>query len=54
MVKSNRSICPPSGAHSIAAGRTVEAKAERGESVLKKVLEVALVPLSSPISKSGL
>ena len=45
-------------------GRIVEAKAERGEDVLKKVLdsdegarrlgEVALVPNSSPISKSGL
>ena len=46
------------------AGRIVEAKAQRGEDVLKKVLdsddgarrlgEVALVPNSSPISKSGL
>ncbi len=46
------------------AGRIVEAKAARGEDVLKKVLdsddgarrlgEVALVPNSSPISKSGL
>ena len=46
------------------AGRIVEAKAARGEEVLKKVLdtdegarrlgEVALVPHSSPISKSGL
>jgi aminopeptidase len=46
------------------AGRIVEAKAKRGEEVLKKVLdtdegagrlgEVALVPHSSPISKSGL
>jgi aminopeptidase len=46
------------------AGRIVEAKAQRGEDVLKKVLdsdegarrlgEVALVPHSSPISKSGL
>jgi len=46
------------------AGRIVEAKASRGEDVLKKVLEtdegasrlgeVALVPHSSPISKSGL
>src|ERR1700734_3130280 len=46
------------------AGRIVEAKAERGEDVLNKVLdsdegarrlgEVALVPHSSPISKSGL
>jgi aminopeptidase len=46
------------------AGRIVEAKAQRGEEVLKKVLdtdegagrlgEVALVPHSSPISKSGL
>ena len=46
------------------AGRIVEAKAARGEDVLKKVLdsddgarrlgEVALVPHSSPISKSGL
>jgi len=45
-------------------GRIVEAKAKRGEEVLKKVLdsdegagrlgEVALVPHSSPISKSGL
>jgi aminopeptidase len=45
------------------AGRIVEAKASRGEDVLKKVLdtdegarrlgEVALVPNSSPISKSG-
>src|SRR5260370_37501033 len=45
-------------------GRIVEAKAWRGEEVLKKVLdtdegaarlgEVALVPHSSPISKSGL
>jgi aminopeptidase len=45
-------------------GRIVEAKASRGEAVLKKVLdtdegarrlgEVALVPHSSPISKSGL
>ncbi len=45
-------------------GRIVEAKASRGENVLKKVLdtdegasrlgEVALVPHSSPISKSGL
>jgi aminopeptidase len=45
-------------------GRIVEAKAERGEEVLNKVLdtdegsrrlgEVALVPHSSPISKSGL
>jgi aminopeptidase len=45
------------------AGRIVEAKAARGEDVLKKVLdsddgarrlgEVALVPHSSPISKSG-
>ena len=45
-------------------GRIVEAKAKRGEDVLKKVLdtdegarrlgEVALVPHSSPISKSGL
>ncbi len=45
-------------------GRIVEAKAARGEDVLKKVLdtdegaarlgEVALVPHSSPISKSGL
>jgi aminopeptidase len=45
-------------------GRIVEAKAARGEEVLKKVLdtdegasrlgEVALVPHSSPISKSGL
>ena len=46
------------------AGRIVEARASRGEDVLKKVLdtdegarrlgEVALVPHSSPISKSGL
>ncbi len=46
------------------AGRIVEAKAARGEDVLRKVLaaddgasrlgEVALVPHSSPISKSGL
>ena len=46
------------------AGRIVEARAARGEDVLKKVLdtdegaarlgEVALVPHSSPISKSGL
>ena len=46
------------------AGRIVEAKAARGEDVLNKVLdsddgarrlgEVALVPHSSPISKSGL
>ncbi|HEY1779103.1 MAG TPA: aminopeptidase [Roseiarcus sp.] len=46
------------------AGRIVEAKASRGEDVLNKVLdsdegarrlgEVALVPHSSPISKSGL
>jgi aminopeptidase len=46
------------------AGRIVEAKASRGEEVLKKVLdtdegarrlgEVALVPHSSPISSSGL
>jgi aminopeptidase len=46
------------------AGRIVEAKARQGEDVLKKVLdtdegarrlgEVALVPHSSPISKSGL
>ncbi|MGL4287550.1 MAG: aminopeptidase [Phreatobacter sp.] len=46
------------------AGRIVEAKAARGEEVLNKVLdtdegarrlgEVALVPHSSPISKSGL
>jgi aminopeptidase len=46
------------------AGRIVEARATRGEEVLKKVLdtdegarrlgEVALVPHSSPISKSGL
>ncbi len=46
------------------AGRIVEAKAARGEEVLKKVLEtddgarrlgeVALVPHSSPISQSGL
>jgi aminopeptidase len=46
------------------AGRIVEAKAARGEEVLKKVLdtdegasrlgEVALVPDSSPIAKSGL
>jgi aminopeptidase len=46
------------------AGRIVEAKASRGEEVLAKVLdtdegarrlgEVALVPHSSPISKSGL
>ena len=46
------------------AGRIVEAKATRGEDVLRKVLaadegasrlgEVALVPHSSPISKSGL
>src|SRR5690606_19326683 len=46
------------------AGRIVEAKASRGETVLKKVLdtdegarrlgEVALVPHSSPISKSGI
>jgi aminopeptidase len=46
------------------AGRIVEAKAARGEAVLNKVLdtdegarrlgEVALVPHSSPISKSGL
>jgi aminopeptidase len=45
-------------------GRIVDAKASRGEQVLKKVLdtddgarrlgEVALVPHSSPISKSGL
>ena len=45
-------------------GRIVEAKASRGEEVLKKVLEtdegaarlgeVALVPHSSPISKSGI
>ncbi len=45
-------------------GRIVEAKASKGEAVLKKVLdtddgarrlgEVALVPHSSPISKSGL
>jgi aminopeptidase len=45
-------------------GRIIEAKASRGEDVLKKVLdtdagsrrlgEVALVPHSSPISKSGL
>jgi aminopeptidase len=49
---------------SFEAGRIVEAKAARGEDVLKKVLdtdegarrlgEVALVPHSSPISKSGL
>ena len=47
-----------------AGGRIVEAKASRGESVLAKVLdtdegarrlgEVALVPHSSPISKSGI
>jgi aminopeptidase len=47
-----------------AGGRIVEAKATRGESVLAKVLdtnegarrlgEVALVPHSSPISKSGI
>ena len=46
------------------SGKIVEAKASRGEDVLKKVLEtdegasrlgeVALVPHSSPISKSGL
>jgi len=46
------------------AGRIVEAKAARGEAVLKKVLdtdegarrlgEVALVPHSSPISQSGI
>ena len=46
------------------AGRIVEAKAQRGEDVLRQVLdtdegarrlgEVALVPNSSPISKSGL
>lgn len=46
------------------AGRIVEAKASRGEAVLNKVLdtdegarrlgEVALVPHSSPISKSGI
>ena len=46
------------------AGRIVEAKAARGEEVLKKVLdadegarrlgEVALVPNSSPIAQSGL
>jgi aminopeptidase len=46
------------------AGRIVEARASRGEDVLKKVLdtdegarrlgEVALVPHSSPISRSGL
>ena len=46
------------------AGRIVEAKASAGEAVLRKVLEtdegasrlgeVALVPYSSPISKSGL
>ncbi len=46
------------------AGRIVDARASRGEDVLKKVLdtdegarrlgEVALVPNSSPISKSGL
>jgi aminopeptidase len=46
------------------AGRIVEAKAAKGEDVLAKVLdtdegarrlgEVALVPFSSPISKSGL
>jgi aminopeptidase len=46
------------------AGRIVEAKASSGEDVLRKVLEtdegaarlgeVALVPHSSPISKSGL
>jgi aminopeptidase len=46
------------------AGRIVEAKASKGETVLQKVLdtdegarrlgEVALVPHSSPISKSGL
>ncbi|HLJ72741.1 MAG TPA: aminopeptidase, partial [Roseiarcus sp.] len=46
------------------AGRIVEAKATKGEEVLNKVLdtddgarrlgEVALVPHSSPISKSGL
>ena len=46
------------------AGRIVEAKAARGEDVLKNVLdtddgarrlgEVALAPASSPISKSGL
>jgi aminopeptidase len=46
------------------AGRIVEAKATRGEAVLQKVLdtdegsrrlgEVALVPHSSPISKSGI
>ena len=46
------------------AGRIVEAHASRGEDVLKKVLdtddgarrlgEVALVPHSSPISKSGI
>ncbi len=46
------------------AGRIIEAKASRGEEVLNKVLdtdegasrlgEVALVPHSSPISKSGL
>ncbi len=45
-------------------GRIVEAKASRGEAVLNKVLdtdegarrlgEVALVPNSSPISKSGI
>ncbi|MCC6205186.1 MAG: aminopeptidase, partial [Hyphomicrobiales bacterium] len=45
-------------------GRIVEAKASRGEAVLQKILdtdegarrlgEVALVPHSSPISKSGL
>jgi aminopeptidase len=47
-----------------AAGRIVEAKASTGEAVLKRVLEtdegasrlgeVALVPASSPISKSGI
>ncbi len=46
------------------AGRIVEAKARTGEEVLHKVLEtdagasrlgeVALVPISSPISKSGI
>jgi aminopeptidase len=46
------------------AGRIVEAKASKGEAVLAKVLdtdegarrlgEVALVPHSSPISKSGI
>jgi aminopeptidase len=49
---------------SFEAGRIVEARASRGEAVLNKVLdtdegarrlgEVALVPHSSPISKSGL